>query len=484
MAIYIVGNPSGSLSVAVLPSRLSGPAPLTVHFDATGTLSTDPTINTTHDVAYSWNFGDAGAGVWAHSGLSKNIQRGGPVTAHCFETPGTYTVKCCGRDINGNVSQVSVTIVVTNPDSAFGGIVAIDPSGGTSWGPPGATYQTTMPSSLGTDNRRYVVRAGSTVGGFTVQRPQQNIQIAQYGTGPKPIIAGAIRIGPDSAPSGSPKTFPTNITMSNLDVRAGCRVPISCDHFTVHKCDFLADSANGETDLRLGANTRDFYGQPSRLNPGWVQNDFVFPRHVFLYESRFIGNPTNVWQAGPYGEMDRGAVMGSEFYGAVSSASCLRLTFAHKVSVMHSNIRGRAGDGSTHGFKLHSSGINPYTPSNFSFTTGYITRYVGLEDNIGGDPTNNLSWLISMRPQSDRDIYIEGLEDIWAYRNRFNPTGGSVDLMAFVRRFTSRANTLTNGSPARHLLQTTIAPYNPANAPFLGPYNGPFTADLIYQDPT
>jgi hypothetical protein len=237
------------------------------------------------------------------------------------------------------------------------------------------------------------------------------------------------------------------------------------------RCDFLASLASADTDLRLG-HARTFYA-----------DEKAFPLYTFLVDSRFIGQSSATKHAGPFGDMDRGAIMGCEFYDAVSSASCLRLTFAYKTFLGHNNFRGRAGGSETHALKLHANGITDYTGT-YAIGGRYTSRYVVLADNIGGDPTNNLNWLISMRPQSERSEYIEGLEDFLAVRNVFNPTGGSVDIQAFIRRFTLKANTTTSGSAARTSFVTSIGGYNTALTPFLGyPYDVS-ASDFTYQDPT
>lgn len=93
-------------------SRSSGVAPLSVHFDATGTTSstaTDPLA----ELDYWWDYNDP-------SGSFSGGKRGF-IASHVFDQPGTYVVTLYVRDIFGNVSSTTVTITVTDPDTVFSG---------------------------------------------------------------------------------------------------------------------------------------------------------------------------------------------------------------------------------------------------------------------------------------------------------------------------------------------------------------------------
>src|SRR5512145_1297788 len=81
-------------AISLVPSRTSGVAPLAVFFDATGTTRSS-TFRPFHDVEYRWDFGDPVSGNWqptdgSRTGRSRNSATG-PVAAHVFGAPGTYT---------------------------------------------------------------------------------------------------------------------------------------------------------------------------------------------------------------------------------------------------------------------------------------------------------------------------------------------------------------------------------------------------------
>jgi hypothetical protein len=100
-------------------SRITGVAPLGVHFDASATTS-DAATYPFHEVDFYWTFDDPTAGTWTYTGKSKNADIG-PIVAHVFETPGTYTVTLACRDSGGASATETQDITVTDPDTVFSG---------------------------------------------------------------------------------------------------------------------------------------------------------------------------------------------------------------------------------------------------------------------------------------------------------------------------------------------------------------------------
>ena len=89
--VQVTGGP---IALSLVSSRVSGVAPLAVFFDATGTTASS-TPRPFHDLEYRWDFGDVGSGTWttgSSAGVSSRNTATGPVAAHVFETPGTYTI--------------------------------------------------------------------------------------------------------------------------------------------------------------------------------------------------------------------------------------------------------------------------------------------------------------------------------------------------------------------------------------------------------
>jgi hypothetical protein len=116
-------------------SRISGAAPLAVHFDAVdpangivqpplqaGVDGDDNPIQRREyaDFYYKWNFGDPSSGTWAKTnGKSKN-EAIGYVAAHVFDTPGSYNVELTvtWRDSDANLQQESYSQQIDIGDPA------------------------------------------------------------------------------------------------------------------------------------------------------------------------------------------------------------------------------------------------------------------------------------------------------------------------------------------------------------------------------
>ena len=101
----------GPVVASVNASRVSGIAPLSVFFDATGStgLANNCFFNnnaTYMDATFSWNFGDSGSGEYNKAN--------GFLAAHVFESPGTYTVNLDVYDADGDHDNEQITITVSD----------------------------------------------------------------------------------------------------------------------------------------------------------------------------------------------------------------------------------------------------------------------------------------------------------------------------------------------------------------------------------
>ncbi|MBN8474901.1 PKD domain-containing protein [Sulfuritalea sp.] len=172
----IAGCPAGVgitlPAMNTVASRFTGVAPLSIFFDATAT--TGVVAQPFHELLYTWNFGDpAGGANWAYGTGSNNSKNAatGPVAAHVFETPGTYTVTLTVTDGVNTVSNNCMQIAVQDPDIVFAGTATrcYSKVGNFAGCPAGATQITdaagVFSSAVTTDlaaGRRLLFRAGET----------------------------------------------------------------------------------------------------------------------------------------------------------------------------------------------------------------------------------------------------------------------------------------------------------------------------------
>ncbi|MBN1648152.1 MAG: hypothetical protein JW874_08975 [Spirochaetales bacterium] len=180
----ITGIPAQSVS--------SGVAPLGVFFDATdiGEFENDDCINT----HISWDFGNAGSGVYDITGNTRNTATGF-VAAHVYEQPGTYQIIAAVTDSTGAVSSTeAITVTV----SAFTGTTrCISTSGNFDDAPSGAETVTTSDLNTqldwltGAADRRLLLRRGETWTAINAAYGGNGPSIlGAFGSGDDPLITG------------------------------------------------------------------------------------------------------------------------------------------------------------------------------------------------------------------------------------------------------------------------------------------------------
>jgi PKD repeat protein len=172
------GPCSGEIVVGLVPSRTGGVAPLAVFFDAS-TTTAGGVARPFHDLDYTWSFGDPSAGTWAVSGQSRDADHG-PLAAHVFERPGSYTVTLNVRDAAGRSNSASTVITVDDPEVVFAAERTVCVSTGDDFAgcPDGARRQTSAAFSalqgLVESTTRILLRRGDhwvVDGGITITVP-------------------------------------------------------------------------------------------------------------------------------------------------------------------------------------------------------------------------------------------------------------------------------------------------------------------------
>ncbi len=444
VSILSIGVTIGAHSVAIADeavflakleaSRLTGPAPLAVMFDATGT-QLDPPLDSFREVQYSLDFGDDRGLKWEHSGKPKNTQTGGPLAAHVFDLPGNYTVRLRATAPDGRTSDVSLVIAVEDPDRVYPGAktVCVSPSGQYSGCPPKAARETRLPFSYG--GKRVLLNRGETFGVVAINRNSDNVIIGSYGSGPKPAVSQVV------INSGAlNQRFADDLVVMDIAIMNGIAHQASGSRYLFYR---------NEMTLSGGVNSIDIGGALDYYAERHPEIQFYFPREIFIVENNIRGQAgndekpfINVALSGAYI-----ALLGNDI--SRSQEHTVRMFAVHKGFVAHNAIRGisygTGPDGSgvsiRHALKVHSAGILPFsdvwTPTNRK----WATRHLVIANNQMGDVEDNGSFTVKIAPQNYDDGTIEGIEDVILEENTFS-RGAHTNTEAQVvgRRVTTRGN--------------------------------------------
>lgn len=481
-----VGGSAATVVPSLVASRVSGTAPLAVHFDATASTSS-AVGDAFRQVTYTFDYGDSGSGTWSTNSQSKNSDSGGPLGAHVYETAGTYTVTVTADDGTTSAST-TVSITVSNPDTVYSGTntVCIDTTGGTTGGPSGCTYATAMPTIQ--SNRRYLIKRGQTISGFTVPSTVSGVRIGAYSTGAKPIITGEIIINNGSTPTVA--QWAEDVVISDLAGDSGATIICSGRHLMLLRCDFVNTGSTGYTRINCAGpgywaqvmyNTgTDTWGDgdPSRV---LARSDFYVPKYIFVVECYQRGNSSvGTNPGGMFVSVDCGALMGNDFRDADGHSH--RLFLARKTLVQHSSLQHTSFISGNHAIKLHSGGTNAPQANVQNQADGmawYSEQVVIRRNTLGASDSGN-NWTVAIRPQNtgadDPPLGQEGVQDVIVENNSFiDSASTTLDILAGPsKRTTTRSNTRNNG--AIRIGQDTGNTYpEPIQSSWRGPYYGQFT---------
>lgn len=106
----------------IVKSRSDGAAPLAVHFEVSDITLEGELLDPIRDLKYTWTFGDDNGKTWTTNQQPKNTDEGF-ISAHLFETPGTYTVSVeisSNGELFNTVEKIT-TIQVLDPNAVYAG---------------------------------------------------------------------------------------------------------------------------------------------------------------------------------------------------------------------------------------------------------------------------------------------------------------------------------------------------------------------------
>lgn len=458
--VTVTGNPcattgaTGAIALSIAQSRLTGIAPLAVFFDASGTTTNPATPRPFHDLDYSWNFGEpthtsppvGGSLYWnngSRAGSSRRNLAAGPVAAHVYETPGTYTVTLAvKKDDTNAVTNSCVNVEVLDPDAVadFAGTnTACFSTSGTFTGcPAGALNITTSAfdtaiNTYHTAHKRLLFNRGETFTAATMAMVTSTGPglIGAYGTGAQPVIQG---------------TGNTQILRMSL-----ATTPAFSDWRVM---DLNLDGLNGNSSMGINGYGGMIQGTILRVTFTHLQNSLSFAGDIVNYfnnqysvthpeyttgtidqlavvDSVTIPGTTTLYSG--YNAGNRVAFMGNSFDngGNTTGSHVLRFTFLNKAIISHNTIASPGNDRLA--IKLHSpfwnatpsdtrynpsAAVPPFTSNNYSPAMngdGY-SKYILIADNKVIDSGAN-PYAIDVGPENGgRD---ERVHDVILERNWF-----------------------------------------------------------------
>lgn len=343
--------------ISLVASRTQDFAPLSVHFDASGTTATGVTYPF-HELEYKWNFGDSGAGNWTYPDTSRSKNEAiGPVAVHVFETPGgPYTVTLDVRNpANSESAQDTVSITVDDPDSTFSSTNTIVFSNDTDFTgkPSGATEVTTSDyaSAINTylaDGKRLLFKRGdafttSSSISINFSSVSTGALVGAFGSGAKPTVTHTT--GGQIHPMGGGTGKTERIVFMDLDVDCGS---------TSNDISFLNDE--GGSTGRMD-NILCFRIDTSNAGSGVMTFDSTalgtssadFSHYCGAVECTQSGNAAswrwNIWGRGNF-------LLGCDFDCTNAGGHGMRCGLWHKDVFAYNRITDAAS--AVHHLKLHS----------------------------------------------------------------------------------------------------------------------------------
>lgn len=430
----VQASASPLITANLVPSRTTGVAPLAVHFDATGSVAPTLVADPFRQLSYTFTFGDNRGLKWPVSNLPKNKEVGGPVAAHVFDLPGTYTVTVAVTDpATGTQTNKKTTITVSDPDVVYAGANTICVSGVGDWTgcPVGAQHISAIPSGNPVwSNKRILLRRGETFGDVWIQVDNANVQVGAYGTGALPIV-NSVGVG-NWRPANA--NFANDVTVMDLAVVLGANASVG-RRFFFYRLDMT--SASNEHGIYIGGTKN--WAENDTL-PGRVpMSEFYYASEVFVIENKVVGSFTDGGY-NYYGDGSKVAVLGNT--GNTSKFHTARFVKLRKAILAHNDFKGINSDGVYHDLKIHSGGMTPYTDAYVD--DAWYSEQIVIQNNRFGSTEDNNQWLVAICPQNDQSA--EGIQDVLIQSNTFTRNSRTVqDLTLAGRRLTYRGNIIQGG---------------------------------------
>jgi len=373
----------------IIASEVQGVAPMLVHFEASCNTSQF------HHTLFTWNFDDDQDLVWGTDFKSQNRAEG-PISAHLFETSGTYDVTLLKVHEDGSTFSDTITITVLDPTTVFAGnlTVCVNPANDTdfSTAPAGALHINTDSihtiTSYATPGHRILFKRGGVWTIFTTPNWPENsglVVIGAYGEGVNPNSMGIYENNPVVIVNGGnflPIGFKQNweimdITLSDPSQQNGSFGGAE----SFKKWLFLRLKLDG-FDVPIGWST---WNDPN----GNTHADLMG-----IVSCIFENAAVNVGYVGS----ERLMILGSIFRNA-SESHVLRVWQCYKGIVAHNQISGSSINSNTgrHALKFHGPTETQINSTDWSHLNKR-TQFSIISDNIFG---TSGPWPVMVAPQDN-----------------------------------------------------------------------------------
>lgn len=391
-------------------SRTSGVAPLSVHFTA-GFNASSATDRGFHNYDYTWNFGDSTSGNWGTNGKPKNMAKG-PVAAHVYETPGTYTATLSIRDASGVVDSDSFTITVSDPDVVYSvtNTTCISDTAHNDFSgcPVGATKVSTDDISRITNyvgpGRRVLLHRGSAWVSDGENFPDSTgpVSIGAYGACSSPDNLGICSNAPQINLTGAP----ANQSFIDISDKVDWRI---MDLHLTGTTDYrgIWGAMDFQQNLIFRNKLSGFYTNLSWTH--WKDHESDTINQMSIVENDL----SNSYMWVSYVGSEKLAILGNRMSNSTNSHT-LRIWQSYLGIVEHNIVSGAGTNVQTgrHCLKLFGP-----KQSEVALTRGlaldFPTSFTVLSDNVFGASG---SWLVTMGPQDNQSD--ERLNDILFERNK------------------------------------------------------------------
>lgn len=453
-----------TVTASLVASRVSGPAPLGVHFDATATTDSDgATTDPFRQLGYAFDAGDGNTATYSLTGQLKRRHRGGPLFAYVYETPGTYTAMVRAQNASGDYDDAEVSITVTDPDVVYAttDTICVSPTSAFGDCPGGATTTTTLPARTAYTDKRVLLHRGESFGSVNVQHDEVDFQIGAYGTGAKPIVTG-LAIS-DENWDGTIGQHNERFAVYDIDRgTGGITFPTAGEHMTYLRVE-AGNLASGPIGWYL-----------DNLPSGWAQSDFYMPRYMFFVDGDVQGG-----SSGSGFHLIQSGFMGNVIHADGGVWHAMRTWVLGRTYIADSII-GRTSSGGQHSLKTHAGGITLCDWS--ARVVGAVTqecasRKMVIARNQIGDATSTSDWIVGLQPQNSLDFADEGVEDaIMEDTVYVRGTQVQLDLRFVGRRLTSRGESVSGGGTVQ-AAAGACGPYQAATPPLPAEWCGPTYID-------